>query len=80
MMRLPGVLRYNAKWGKFKDEKPYRVLISESLVKLDDLRNKLAQSKKDFAELEEELVKKYDLSDVSQEQSSEEPKAEPKAE
>ena len=63
-----------------QDEKPYRVLISESLVKLDDLRNKLAQSKKDFAELEEELVKKYDLSDVAQEQSPEEPKAEPKAE
>ena len=66
MMRLPGVLRYNAKWGKFKGAKPYRTLISESLLKLDDLRNRLAQSKKDFAELEEELVKRYDLSEVTQ--------------
>ncbi|MBO4478673.1 MAG: hypothetical protein J5757_10180 [Lachnospiraceae bacterium] len=65
MMRLPGALRYNATWSKYKESKPYRTLISESLNKLDVLRDKLAQSKKDFSELEEELVKRYDLSEVT---------------
>ncbi len=78
---LPAVLRYNASWASFSKSKSYRSLISESLVKLDDLRNKLAQSKKDFSELEEELVKRYDLSEVTegsetQESQTEEAKAE----
>lgn len=71
LMRLPGVLRYNATWSKYKESKPYRVLISESLNKLDSLRDKLAQSKKDFSELEEELVKRYDLSEVNASEDAE---------
>lgn len=70
---LPAVLRYNASWASFSKSKSYRSLISESLVKLDDLRNKLAQSKKDFSELEEELVKRYDLSDVTEGSETQEP-------
>lgn len=80
MMRLPGVLRYNANWGKFKEAKSYRTLISASLVKLDDLRNRLAQSKKDFADLEEELVKRYDLSEVTGQPAAEPAAEEKKAE
>ena len=73
---LPAVLRYNASWASFKKSKSYRTLISESLVKLDDLRTKLAQSKKDFSELEEELVKRYDLTDAATEPEAQETKTE----
>ena len=77
---LPSVFRYNASWTTYKKSQPYRTLISESLVKLDDLRNKLAMSKKDFSELEEELVKRYDLSDAIGEKAPESSEEETKAE
>ncbi|MBR6364659.1 MAG: hypothetical protein IKS10_00965 [Lachnospiraceae bacterium] len=73
---LPAVFHYNASWPTFRKTKSYRSLISESLVKLDDLRNKLAQSKKDFSELEEELVKRYDLTDAQAESEAQESKTE----
>jgi|GEM_PF-4121838 len=80
MIRFPGLLRYNANWSNFGKSERYRTLISESLVKLDELRNNLAQSKKDFAELEEELVKRYDLSDAFPEGEGEEKAAAEKKE